>query len=161
MKFSIAHGNTVEGTAPTHTMSQPRWVTRILVILAGALVLASVVSTRPAMADDTPEQVGSPQVVNSQATTAVEPSPSAVASCGNGRCTLYMSINETKALGRGIIPPLPAWVPWQIQAAYRVSAVAHRWFASVYGSRNWCSAFVLDIRPWATQGYYGYPCSWW
>jgi hypothetical protein len=89
------------------------------------------------------------------------PANAAVAHCGDGRCAIYLSINETKALGAGRIPAPPAWVPWQIKSAYYASAYAHRWFAYKYGSWNWCSKFVLDIRPWASQGYQGYRCSWW
>lgn len=89
------------------------------------------------------------------------PANASVAGCWDGRCTIYLSINETKAVGAGRVPAPPAWTPRQIKSAYYASAYAHRYFAYKYGSWNMCSAFTLDIRPWASQGYYGYRCNWW
>ena len=104
--------------------------------------------------------VGIPVLVAAPAQAAASPSTS-VTSCSDGRCTIWLSISETRALGAARIPAPPAWVPWQIRTAYYASAYAHRWFAQYYGSHNMCSAFRLDIRPWATQGYAGYRCNWW
>lgn len=84
----------------------------------------------------------------------------AVSSCGNGRCTLYLSQTETRALANGRVPAPPAALPWQIKSAYWATAQTHRWIAGQYANRGWCSGFRLDIRPWATQGYFGYACNW-
>lgn len=83
-----------------------------------------------------------------------------VAYCGDGRCTVYLSQSETRSLANGNIPSPPSWTPWQIKAAYWASAQTHRWIAGQYANRGWCSGFNLDIRPWASQGYFGYACSW-
>lgn len=91
---------------------------------------------------------------------AAAPAQASVSHCGNGQCTIYFSQSETKQLGQGRIPAPPAGVPGQIRVAYYASAQAHRWFATQYGKQNKCSAFTLNIRPWATQGYYGYTCNW-
>ncbi|HVK26173.1 MAG TPA: hypothetical protein VM677_32855 [Actinokineospora sp.] len=83
-----------------------------------------------------------------------------VASCGGGRCTLYFSKSETRALGYGTVPPPPAATPWQLRAAYYALAYGHRWFAQQYANRGMCSAFTLSVYPWETQGYFGYACNW-
>lgn len=83
-----------------------------------------------------------------------------VAYCGSGRCTLYLSKSETRALANWQVPPPPAAVPAQIRVAYYAAAYGHVWFAQQYASRGWCSGFTLSIYPWETQGYFGYPCNW-
>jgi hypothetical protein len=142
----MSHSSIQTGTASTVVDPEPfpalgqqvaRRAGRIAAILAGLLMM-----------------IGLPLL-----TTA--PANASVAGCWDGRCTIYLSINETKALGAGRIPAPPSWVPWQIRTAYYASAYAHKYFAYKYGSWNYCSAFTLNIRPWATQGYYGYRCNWW
>lgn len=78
--------------------------------------------------------------------------------CGNGRCQINLSNYETWLVGQFRAPAPPAWVPWQLQAAYRASAWAHAYIARSYASRGYCSAFVLDIRPWANQGFMARHC---
>jgi len=84
----------------------------------------------------------------------------AVASCGDGRCTLYLSKSDTQALANGVVPPPPAATPWQLRAAYYTLAYGHSWFAQQYASWGWCSGFRLSIYPWESQGYFGYACNW-
>jgi hypothetical protein len=88
------------------------------------------------------------------------PANAAVSYCGDGRCTVYLSKSETRAFASGRIPAPPASLDWRLRSGYYSLAYAHRWIAGQYASRGWCSAFTLNIRPWATQGYYGYACSW-
>ncbi|WP_370965011.1 hypothetical protein [Amycolatopsis sp. cg9] len=83
-----------------------------------------------------------------------------VASCGSGRCTLYLSKSETRALAQANVPAPPAAVPWQLRTAYYALAYGHRWFAQQYADRGWCSGFRLSIYPWESQGYFGYACNW-
>jgi hypothetical protein len=83
-----------------------------------------------------------------------------VVSCGDGRCTLYLSKSETRALANGAVPSPPAALPWQLRAAYYALAYGHRWFAQQYANWGWCSGFRLSIYPWESQGYFGYACNW-
>ncbi|MFY2789752.1 hypothetical protein [Rhodococcus sp. KRD162] len=80
--------------------------------------------------------------------------------CGGGRCTVYLSKSETRALGQGRIPAPPASPWWQAKAGYYALAQGHRWFAQQYANRGQCSAFTISINPAGTQGYYGYSCNW-
>ncbi|NVN52051.1 hypothetical protein, partial [Mycolicibacterium hippocampi] len=73
--------------------------------------------------------------------------------CRDGRCTVYLSKAETRALSEGRAPGLPAGVPWQIRALYLALVQGHRWIAGQYANRGWCSAFRLSIYPWEGQGY--------
>ena len=91
---------------------------------------------------------------------AAAPASASVASCNNGQCTVYFSQSETKAIGQGRVPAAPRWVPPQIKVAYTVTAKVHVLIARQYANRKWCSAFTLNARPYATQGYYGYACNW-
>ena len=89
--------------------------------------------------------------------TAV-PSDAATGGCRDGRCTVYLSKAETRALSEGRAPALPAAAPWQIKASYFALVQGHRWIAGQYANRGWCSAFRLSIYPWEGQGYDGYRC---
>jgi hypothetical protein len=80
------------------------------------------------------------------------------ASCGGGRCTVYLSKAETRAMANGWAPALPTWVDYRLKIAYTALVVAHRWFALQYANRGWCSGFRLSIDPWESQGYFGYAC---
>ncbi|GLY50849.1 hypothetical protein Lesp01_45050 [Lentzea sp. NBRC 102530] len=88
------------------------------------------------------------------------PADASVASCGEGRCTVYLSKSETRALANGNVPAPPAATAWQLKAAYYSLAYGHRWFAGQYANRGWCSGFRLSIYPWESQGYFGYACNW-
>jgi len=79
-------------------------------------------------------------------------------SCGGGRCTMWLSKAETRSLGEGRVPAPPAAVSGQLRAAYYAAAYGHRWFASQYAARQWCSGFRLSVYPWEGQGYFGYRC---
>jgi hypothetical protein len=83
-----------------------------------------------------------------------------VSNCGGGRCTIYLSKSETRALANLQVPAPPASTPTQLKAAYYALAYGHAWFAGQYAGRGWCSAFTVSIYPWETQGYYGYACNW-
>lgn len=91
---------------------------------------------------------------------AAAPASAAVGYCSDGRCVVYFSKSETVALGRGQVPPAPAYLPWQIKASYYGFVYGHRWFAQQYAKQGKCSAFLLSIRPWENQGYTGYSCNW-
>lgn len=93
------------------------------------------------------------------ALVATAPSSNAVsASCGGGRCTVYLSKADTRALAQGRVPVPPAATPTPLRAAYYALAYGHRWFAQQYANRGWCSGFRLSIYPWESQGYFGYAC---
>ena len=83
-----------------------------------------------------------------------------VSNCGGGRCTVYLSKSETRALAQGRVPAPPAGLWWQLKAGYYALAWGHQWFAQQYANRGWCSAFTISIDPTGTQGYYGYSCNW-
>lgn len=85
------------------------------------------------------------------------PAEAASVSCGSGRCTVWLNKTETRALGSGKVPRPPAMAP-QLTASYYALAYVHKWIAGQYANRGWCSGIRVDIRPWATQGYFGYPC---
>lgn len=82
----------------------------------------------------------------------------ATANCANGRCWVYLNHAETKALGQGRAPALPAAVPWQVRTAYFALAQGHRFFAKSYADRGLCSAFLLSSRPWENQGFTSRRC---
>lgn len=86
------------------------------------------------------------------------PSNATTGGCNNGRCTVYLSKAETRALSEGSAPGLPAGLPWQIRGSYFALVQGHRWFAGQYANRGWCSSFRLSIYPWESQGYNGYRC---
>ncbi|WP_086661850.1 hypothetical protein [Lentzea kentuckyensis] len=109
--------------------------------LAAALAIAGVIATGVAVATPAPAEAS-------------------VASCGSGRCTIYLSKSETRALANGNVPAPPAAAPWQIKTAYYALAYGHRWFAQQYANWGWCSGFRLSIYPWESQGYFGYACNW-
>jgi hypothetical protein len=99
-------------------------------------------------------------VVTGTAVVTPASTEAAVATCSDGRCTLYLSKSETRALANGVVPPPPAATPWQLKAAYYALAYGHKWFAQQYANRGWCSGFRLSIYPWESQGYFGYACNW-
>lgn len=99
-------------------------------------------------------------VAAGSAVAAPASAAASVTSCGHGRCTLYLSKSETRALANGAVPAPPATTPWQLKAAYYALAYGHRWFAQQYASWSWCSGFRLSIYPWESQGYFGYACNW-
>ncbi|WP_022924908.1 hypothetical protein [Serinicoccus marinus] len=132
--------------------------TIVAVLLALAVSVAGMTAL-PSRAEAAPASTAA--VAQTAAVTPVSTSvmlPSISARCGNGRCTIYLSHRETRALGNGAVPAAPWFVPWQIKAAYYPTAYAHKYFARSYANRGLCSAFRLDIRPWATQGYVARYC---
>ena len=91
-------------------------------------------------------------------TTAPAKAEAVTGSCSNGRCIVKLSNAETRSLGDGRAVSIPAWVPGPLRIALSVSMAVHRWIARSYAQRGLCSAFVLDVRPWATQGYAAARC---
>jgi hypothetical protein len=79
------------------------------------------------------------------------------ASCGDGRCTITLNKGETWNLGQWRVPAPPP-MPVQLRTAYYALAYGHVWFAQQYAKKGLCTAFRLDVRPWATQGYFAYSC---
>ena len=79
-------------------------------------------------------------------------------SCGSGRCTVWLSNAETRALGSGQIPSALYRLPPPLNVAAVAFAGVHIWIARQYGSWGWCSGFRLSVYPWETQGYFGYRC---
>lgn len=88
------------------------------------------------------------------------PAEASVTHCGNGQCTVYLSKSETQAVARGQVPGANSLPPGPLRMSYYALVYGHRFFAGQYANRGWCSAFSLDVRPWARQGYWGYACKW-
>lgn len=86
------------------------------------------------------------------------PADAATTQCGNGRCVVYLSKAETRALAQGRAPAIAASAPWQLKASYWALVQGHRAIAQQYANRGWCSAFLMSVRPWENQGYTGYRC---
>lgn len=126
---------------------------RLAVVLAiiGALLAGSAASASAA-------PVVSARLAAAPALAQAGPMPTMTASCGGGRCTVYLSKAETRALANGSAPRIPASVPWQLQVAYYGLVYGHIWFAQQYANRGWCSGFRLSVYPWESQGYFGYAC---
>jgi uncharacterized low-complexity protein len=97
-------------------------------------------------------------VLAAVAVGAAAPSEAATGGCRDGRCTVYFSKAETRALSEGRAPALPAAAPWQVKASYFALGQGHRWIAGQYANRGWFSAFRLSIYPWEGQCYDGYRC---
>lgn len=97
------------------------------------------------------------------ATGAVVATPAqaeaSVTHCGDGRCTVYLSKSETRAVAGSRIPPA-AGLTGPLLPAYYALAYGHKWIAQQYANRGWCSGFRLSIYPWESQGYFGYACNW-
>lgn len=126
---------------------------RLAVVLTfvGALLSLSIGAASAA-------SVAVPRTGESVAAVQAGPRPAISASCGAGRCTVYLSKAETRALANGSAPRIPASVPWQLQVAYYGLVYGHIWFAQQYANRGWCSGFRLSTYPWESQGYFGYAC---
>ncbi|MFT4288347.1 hypothetical protein [Nocardioides sp.] len=78
--------------------------------------------------------------------------------CSNGRCTVKLNKAETKAMGQGRGIKTPAWVPGPLRIVLSAAVTVHRWIARQYAAKGYCSAFVLDVRPWMSQGYMAARC---
>lgn len=87
---------------------------------------------------------------------AATPSQAATATCGNGRCTVYLSWNETVALSQGKVPTVAN--AGNYVAPIRAGLIGHIWIAKGWVNRGNCVAFTFDIRPWANQGMMGWRC---
>lgn len=121
------------------------FVTAIAVLLGLALGTAASATAQPA---------------DTRTASAVRPdaAPRVTAGCASGRCTVYLSNAETRALGAGRVPTPPAFVAGPLRVAYYALAYGHRWFAQQYGARGLCSAFRLSIYPWESQGFMSRRC---
>lgn len=133
------------------TRSRAGWLARlaVLVALIGGLLAASTTAASASAAATAGART---------AKMAAAPMATMTASCGGGRCTVYLSKAETRDLADGRVPGLPGGVPWQLRAGYYALAYGHKWFAQQYANRGWCSGFRLSIYPWESQGYFGYAC---
>ncbi|MEV8150519.1 hypothetical protein AB0O52_20545 [Arthrobacter sp. NPDC080073] len=88
---------------------------------------------------------------------AAAPSQAATTYCGNGACTLYLNWNETNSLANWRPPQLNIPDP-RLYAAYVALAAAHVFIAKGWVWRGDCVGFTINIRPWATQGMFGWRC---
>ncbi|MCX6469620.1 MAG: hypothetical protein NTW76_09940 [Corynebacteriales bacterium] len=82
----------------------------------------------------------------------------ATSNCADGRCWVLLSNIETRALGNGKAPALPAAVPAPLRVSYFALVQGHRWIAKNYADRGLCSAFLLSSRPWENQGFTSRRC---
>jgi hypothetical protein len=132
-----------------------------LALIAGGGTTASAIASAPAAPKSGHTLAEGRQALGAGLTDIKQNLPflaSVRASCGGGRCTVYLSRAETAALARGSVPAPPAFLPLPLKVAYYATAYAHRWFAGQYAQRGWCSGFRLSIYPWESQGYFGYSC---
>jgi hypothetical protein len=83
------------------------------------------------------------------------PSQAATAYCGSGSCTVYLNKTETRNLSQGRVPRLSLGA---LTGPYLTLAYGHIWIAKGWVSRGYCVGFRVDIRPWATQGMFGWRC---
>lgn len=137
---AVARPATQPSTPLLHRTGQ-----RLIVLIVMLMAVAGLSVTTAGAASAAPAAVGT------LATTTVT-------GCWDGRCTVYLSQSETRALGSAKLPKASLASPfaWLLT----VTARTHIWIARQYAAHNYCSAFTLNIRPWATQGYYGYRCNW-
>lgn len=84
------------------------------------------------------------------------PAQAASAGCSNGRCTVWLSNAETRALGAGRVPAVSGL--GRLGPAFIALVAVHKAIARVYGRQGKCSGFRLSIYPWESQGYFGYRC---
>ena len=126
-------------------------VTLLSIILAIAATLGFIT---PAAATPLP----STSAVEQTSRASITYVKMASATCGGGRCTIYLNKSETAALGRGAVPAPPAFIPVQVRVVYYASAYAHRFIAQYYANQGWCSGFTLRLQFWQSQGYFGYRC---
>lgn len=120
----------------------------MLVGLGAGTSSASVNSLAP------PAPSSVPAVATYSAPSASVVIPTLSWRCSSGRCAVYLSKSETKALGRGKVPAVK--LSYRLGPGFFIAARAHIWIAKQYGKRNWCSAFLLSTRPCENQGYKGY-----
>lgn len=148
-------GQPAPGTAPDRPSVRVRATVaaRLAVVLTivGALLSVSIGAASAASA-------AGPRTGEAVAAVQAGPRLAMSASCGGGRCTVYLTKAETRALGNGSAPRIPASVPWQLQVAYYGLVYGHVWLAQQYANRGMCSGFRLSIYPWESQGYFGYAC---
>lgn len=86
---------------------------------------------------------------------AAAPASAASSQCGSGTCTVLLTKSETLALSQGRVPNLnlgPYTLP------YRALAYGHVVIAKGWVARGNCVGFTVNVRPWATQGMFGYQC---
>ncbi len=126
---------------------------RLAVVLGivGALLAGTAASASAAPAV-------SARLAAAPAVAQAGPMATMTASCGGGRCTVYLSKAETRAMANGSAPALPGWVDLRLRIAYTALVYGHIWFAQQYANRGWCSGFRLSVYPWESQGYFGYAC---
>lgn len=89
--------------------------------------------------------------------TVVAPSAASAATtqCGPGVCTVYLNKAETGALAAGRVPNLNLGA---FTVPYKIAAYGHVAIAKLWVQRGNCVGFTLNIRPWATQGMFGWRC---
>ncbi|MFC5125055.1 hypothetical protein ACFPRL_17245 [Pseudoclavibacter helvolus] len=83
------------------------------------------------------------------------PSEAATSRCGSGTCTVYLTKSETVALSNGKVPNINLGA---LTVPYRVLAYGHVAIAKGWVARGNCVGFTVSIKPWATQGMFGYRC---
>lgn len=141
----------------TSTLSTFRALTVLFVTVALALGLTVAPSSAA-----TPATAVQRHAVSAVSTVAVETAfnsvPTVSGECKNGRCVVKLSKAETKAMGAGSLIKVPAWVPAVLRPVLTLSIKVHAWIAKQYAKKGLCSQFVLDIRPWASQGYMSRKC---
>ena len=86
---------------------------------------------------------------------AAAPANAASGGCANGACTVYLTKAETQSLAAGRVPAMNLGA---LTMPYRVLAIGHVLIAKDYARRGMCVGFTLNVRPWATQGMFGFRC---
>lgn len=158
-----SHPATTRGDGPAPGAAQHRPPVRVRAAVAARLavvltLVGALLSASVGAASASSVAAGTGEAVAAVAAVQAGPRLAMSASCGGGRCTVYLSKAETRSLANGSAPRIPASVPWQLQVAYYGLVYGHIWFAQQYANRGWCSGFRLSIYPWESQGYFGYAC---
>lgn len=125
-----------------------------MTVLALAAVLLQVVASTSAHASSTP---GGDDTRPAPLSQPVTHDQGISAGCSSGRCTVWLTNADTRALGAGRVPRVTLPHP-VLTAAYYALAIVHVVIARSYGARGYCSAFRLSMYPWESQGYMATRC---
>ncbi|MCK0111977.1 hypothetical protein MWU75_07490 [Ornithinimicrobium sp. F0845] len=142
----------------TTTLSKFRALTVLFATVALMLGLAVAPSSAVTPAAAAGQRHAPSALSSAVVEGAFDSVPTVSGECKNGRCVVKLSKAETKAMGAGSLIKVPKWVPTVIRPVLTMSIKVHAWIAKQYAKKGLCSQFVLDIRPWASQGYMSRKC---
>lgn len=89
--------------------------------------------------------------------TTAMPAQATTSYCGDGVCTVYLDWNETVNLSQGRLPRVNTGIA-RLNVPITVGLAGHMLIAKGWVWRGNCVAFTANVRPWATQGMFGWRC---